>query len=531
MQMNKYNFKKRLIPIIGFTICVICFMALFLSRHLQESETVAVKPGREMIDGLKSWHMKGSYNDDVIESFVFSSKHNPSLPFDIKGYFVEDIVYCFLPESINKKATLSVSAFSDNTILCNGTEIKNNVQIDLQADNRIETDGRVYTVKPVYTKLPYISFETMDNNLVYPGGGYVPAIGRMWEKDSVEILSQVFQVRVRGNTTAECPKLSYKIKTENNFELYGLNKADEWTLLANFFDPSMLRNYTAYSMSDMLGMEYVPQQEYVELFLNGEYQGVYAFTTQIGIHSGNIDLKMMDNSLDGSYLLEMDFRTAGTEYQLDSLFDITVVIKEPSNFSTEQKNKIQQDLTRFEKAILSEDFTADGIHYSELIDVKSFADFYLVNEIMGNHEARSGLSVYIYKNSEGKLAMGPVWDMDFAAGNNSDEKFRKAEGIPLSECHWYQRLLSDPVFCKIVKEEYAKLASAEDKLHDRFVKHIDEISQAANNNFIVTYIGVNSYSNFPSDDPFVKEVTDLWDWIHTKFDWLNNNLDNIWSRI
>ena len=79
----------------GFLACVVCSMALLLIVNRQQEETAAVHPAQDILDNLASWHQKGKYTDDAIESFVFSTRYNSSIPFDIKGYFVENEIYCF----------------------------------------------------------------------------------------------------------------------------------------------------------------------------------------------------------------------------------------------------------------------------------------------------------------------------------------------------------------------------------------------------------------------------------------------------
>ena len=525
MPMYKYNLKKKIPILLGFAVSIVCFLGILFFAFLRAEPVNAPLPGQDKIDGLEALHIKGSYKSPYFDFFTFESKYNPSLPFDIKAYFVDETVYCFLPSSSDGELRVTFRTSEERQLFYNGSELKNKGVINVRNGATLYLKETEFTLVPVYTKLPYVSFETMNGNLVYSNGGYVAASGRMWDENYKAILSQLFQIRVRGNLTTAIPKLSYKIKTINEFSIYGHQKSDEWTLLANFYDPSLLRNKVAFDMAHKLGMEYIPQMNYVELYLNGEYHGVYALTSQVGIHSGNVDLDSLKNDLSGSYMLELDSRSEGLDNCFESLFGIPIVLKDPSAVSEQQRDMIQKEVEEFEKALLSEDFTNGSICYRDLIDMKSFADVYLINEILGNLDASAPLSLFVYKNSEGKLAMGPVWDFDLAAGNNSNEVFSKVEGFNMRNYHWFARLNQDPVFCNLVIEEYGKLYDFVKNIDEYFSEYSIEMKTAANNNFISAYIGINSYSNVPSDDPFEKEVSDLNRWLKARFDWIEQNME------
>jgi len=511
-------------PILGLVLSIICFRITFLYGAIKNTDVQNVTRGQEAINTLEQMHIKGSYTSQTFSCFEFSSAANPQIAFDIKGYFVDNTIYCFFPQNMDLSSLkLNAIATDGSNVIYNGSVLTEKSKIDISNGAEIICNGQVFNIVPIKTELPYISIVTMNDNLVYPNGGYVISAGRLFDVQGKELFSQLMQIRVRGNLTSTVPKLSYKIKTDNSFSLLGLKRADSWTLMANFFDPSMLRNQLAYKMAEFLEMEYVPQQQYIELYLNGEYQGVYALGTQVGLNSGNIDIEPMGiDGNDGSYLLELDWRSRGLQSNFKSMFDLVITLKEPSYITDVQRDIIQNEVSNFEQAILSNDFTYNGVHYSELINVESFAKCYLVNEILSNPDSLSALSIYIYRQEDGKLAMGPIWDFDLCAGNNSADN-SQPEGLYLKDCYWFKQLLSDPYFFSIVKEEYKKLSGYMNWLKDYKIQYELQMEKALNNNFISTYIGVNSYSNTPYDDPQKEELNNLLNWITRRFQWLENN--------
>ena len=522
--------RRRLPALIGLAFCLACLCGALLLGHLAAAGA-APPEGYEELQAVRQIHLKGSYESEDFDAFVFLSRDNPSLPFDVKGYFVEDTIYLFFPQEVDRTALrLHWASDSIETLFFDGEPVTGRTALDCSGDLQLtDQTGRAFSLVVRTTQLPVLSIQTYEGELVYPLGGYVPASGQLWDAEGELFFSQVIQLRVRGNYTSTLPKLPYKMKTENKFSLFSLEKSRAWTLLANFLDPSMLRNDLAYRLAEALGMSYVPQQEYLELYLNGEYAGVYALTTQVGLHSGSIDLDKISEEEDGSYLLELDARSAGLEGSFSSLFGIPIVLKEPGSVTEAQRAQIQQELTRFETALLAEDFTLDGRHYSELIDLDSFVDAYLVNEILRNGDACAPLSLFVYKNEEGKLAMGPVWDFDLSAGYSATPGHQSPQGASLSDSHWFGRMLEDPVFRAAALEKYRSLDGFLEEYLAYLEDYREEMAPAANNNFIITYIGVNEYCNLPSDDPFPLEVDTLRDWLAERFVWLDENQLALWG--
>lgn len=528
--MRALLFRRRLPAWIGLFFCLACLCILLLLGCLAASDAAAPE-GYDELQTVRQMHLKGSYESEDFDSFVFTSRDNSSLSFDIKGYFVEDTIYLFFLQDADRTA-LRLHWESDTVedLFLDGEKITGRTKLDCSDDLQLtDQTGRVFSLVVRTTQLPVFSLETYEGQLVYPLGGYVPASGQLWDAEGELFFSQMIQMRVRGNYISTLPKLPCKIKTENKFSLFSLEKSSKWTLLANFLDPSMLRNDLAYRLADALGMSYVPQQEYLELYLNGEYAGVYALTTQIGLHSGSIDLDKIDEEGDGSYFLELDARSASLPDNFTSLFDIPIVLKEPSSVTAAHRVQIQPELTRFETALLAEDFTLDGQHYSEMIDLDSFVEVYLVNEILRNADASAPLSLFVYKNEESKLAMGPVWDLDLSAGYSATAGHEAPQGTTLSDSHWFGRMLEDPVFRAAALEKYQLL----DGFLEEYLVYLEEyrlqMADAANNNFIITYIGVNEYSNLPSDDPFQLELETLKNWLIDRFAWLDENQLALWG--
>lgn len=83
------------------------------------------------------------------------------------------------------------------------------------------------------------------------------------------------EIKGRGNTTWSCPKKPYQIKLDKKVDLFGLGKLKKWVLLADWFDQSHLRNNVAFYVAQLLGMQYSWDGEYINLYVDGKYIGLY----------------------------------------------------------------------------------------------------------------------------------------------------------------------------------------------------------------------------------------------------------------
>lgn len=535
--MRRLYFRRRLLmPLLGLAAALCCMAGLLAVSQRRAMAAAAAQQSeqdarRAAIELVRSMHTKGSFSSPDFTQMAFLQSENPQLPFDVEGYFVEDTVYFFFPVGTDLGA-LHLSWESDtlDALYCGGEAVTQRRALNCTGPLALTGGGRTFVLEARCTQLPVLSVQTADGALVAPGYGYERASARLWDDAGELVLSQMMQIRVRGNYSSTLPKLPYNIKTQNKFSLFDMQRAKSWCLLANFTDPSLARNSVAFRLAQALGMDYVPQTRYLDVYLNGEYQGVYTLTSRVGLHEGNVDLAALGASgTEGSYMLELDARSVGVE-TVTSLFGIPLVMKDPSYVNDEQRAMIQSEITQFEQALLAQDFCAQGVRYSDLIDVRSFADTYLVHEILRNSDATIPLSLYVYKDEEGRLAMGPVWDFDLAAGNATVEADRQTAGLTLADSHWFGRLMDDALFRRTVYEEYEKLDGFLAETLDWLDAYEAQMTAAANNNFIITYIGVNDYSNVPQDDPFHKEVEALRTWLAGRFAWLDENAAALWDR-
>jgi len=237
--------------------------------------------------------------------------------------------------------------------------------------------------------------------------------------DNADITNESLSIRLRGNSTLWMPKLSYKIKFDEKTKLLNDNSEKDWVLLANFADQTLIRTALAYNMASELNMSFAPSVTFVDVYVNGVYQGNYMLTDQIEVTNDRVDIEENVPDIDTGYLIEFDKGLWRSDEEIASsnyfvVDGIPFVLKSPQieddHYSAAQKQYIKEYVEDVLNALEA------GDDYSALIDEASFIDWFIVSEVFKNVDSGYS-SVYFYKDKGGKLEMGPVWDFDLSTGN------------------------------------------------------------------------------------------------------------------
>ena len=310
------------------------------------------------------------------------------------------------------------------------------------------------------------------------------------EDGITEYQDELRRISGRGNSTWEYEKKPYALKLKTPHPLCGLDPSDRWRLLALWREDSRLDNKIAMDISEELGLAYTPQGTWVDLYLNGEYRGIYLLTESVSVGEGRVDIydlekenKRLNPSIeqgtakryenagskgyllengagtDGGYLIEKDHpkhwevEDNGFTTSRGDLFTINA----PGHASEEQVAYIQGYVDSIDAQIQNGDSAV-----WERLDLTSFARRFLVDEIAMETDAGS-TSMYFYKDrGDEKLYSGPAWDYDNAFGETGDDVYADYTGTDVNNnerlaiaLNWYQKLYETPELYQCVVEEYA----------------------------------------------------------------------------
>jgi hypothetical protein len=331
------------------------------------------------------------------------------------------------------------------------------------------------------------------------------------------------KIKGHGNSTWTFPKKPYKLKLDKKQPLLGEPEDKEWVLLANYTDKTQMRNEAALFMGQASALDWTPHARYAEVFLNEVYAGTYQLCEFVKVSDARV------NVTDDGYLLEVD--------QLDRLDPddvyfqtphMLVNIKAPDLSQGDDKyNYIKDYVNQAESALFGSQFTDPDQGYAKYLDVPSFVDWYLINEIAKNNDAIFYSSCYMNLVPGGKLKMGPIWDFDIAFGNINYNNNQSPEGFWIRTAPWIDRLFQDPRFVQQVRDRFPYFKSQTQAILD----HINACSAMLkwsvienNNKWQTLY--TPTWPNYAVWGSYDNEVIYMKNWFNARMSWLENALMN-----
>ena len=338
--------------------------------------------------------------------------------------------------------------------------------------------GEVETPNPfdgwpsVDTGLPRLYIDTENARTINSKTTYVNAtfsldgVGR-W----TNFIGRTGQIRGRGNTTWSWPKKPYHFNLDEKAPLLGMESNRHWVLLANFMDPTLMRNIVAMKVSSLTSLEWTPSCQSVELFLNGVHKGNYLLIEKVRVGKSRVNI-----SEDG-YLLELDFHYDNPNQWKDHNIPFAVKYPDPEDITPSQLSYIKGYIQDASNTIYGSSFDDPEEGYVKYIDVDSFIDYWIVYEVMTNHELGNPGSVFFHKEKGGKLVAGPCWDFDWGVltFNTNNGKYALVNGNAI----WYSRLRKDPLFESRLKSRFEELLPELEKIPEFIDRTADYLEASA----------------------------------------------------
>ena len=420
---------------------------------------------------------------------------------------------------------------------------------------RVTEDLRLYAKwSPLYIEegmtLPVITIDTESGRDITDRDNYENCTVKVFSNDYEMLVdSAAAMVRGRGNSTwTQFIKKPFRLKFNEKTDLFGMGAERDYLLLANSFDMSHMRNYTAFTVAALFGDEVTSKCQFVHLYVNGNYRGLYLLAEQTEEGKNRVNIgDGTEGGTDVGYLVEFGggitigdekhfFLNNVAEYPGDGgwLAGKVAKIRSPEgNVCTAEQTKYISDyVNRAHEAILTHDFDT----FSELCDVESFLDCFIVNEIL--YPCDWGYNFFMYKPAGGKLHMGPLWDYDQSAGNSehggaafdenaglTEDEIKELDGWSAPSTHfWFKELKNTPEFFDLAREKYIenyeKIHSIPDIIYDTY----DRIKTDIDLNFKRwKVLGKHHWRALPYQTVFTtaKEHVDYYaSWITNRIGWL-----------
>ncbi|MBR5658141.1 MAG: CotH kinase family protein [Lachnospiraceae bacterium] len=466
--------------------------------------------------------------------------------------------------------------------------------------------------------LPILSIQTENNRKIASKDVYINATMNLTpdEDSTVDIAAYAgdIQIKGRGNSTWMAAKKPYKIKLSKKTDLLNSGKNKHYVLLANYYDSTLMRNDIAFSTAKAMGFDAL-DGVHVSLYLNGEYQGDYMLCEHLRIGKARLDihdweddaadladalceahseLKDASDQLEDALTKDLSWMSSktvsfnGQEYdvsdfvdtlparnggfllELDDTYDEVskfktklgqpIMVSGPEYAKTDPElwTYIQTYVQAVEDAITSPNFTTEyegrTVSYQDLVNVDSFVDFFLLTEVFANLDSMFK-STFMYKDLDGQLTMGPIWDFDLCAGGSMVIEFQpyyerwQTTYRSLSRAQgkqWYRYLIRDPEFVQRVYDRYHELRDtvfadllAQGGLVDRMEALLTESGTANLSLWNASGFGGwggwgqnpgggNSGSKKPATpEEYKAKVDELRSWLTKRFSWLDAQMQDM----
>lgn len=344
-------------------------------------------------------------------------------------------------------------------------------------------------------------------------------------------------IKIRGNSSQYSPKKPYKVHTyhafdeNNNVSLLGLPPENDWILNNIAFDPSYIRDFISYGLSERLG-NYAPRCRFCEVVIDNDYKGLYIFTEKMkaGKDRINVQHQAEDNhNNDRAYIFKADRdidATTWIDYPNHTSHSDSVVYSitypKAEMITENQIEFVQNYYHNFTNQVIIQNEAID-VGFPAMIDIPSFIDFMLIGEFSSNVDIYQ-LSTYFHKDTQGKLRAGPVWDFNLTFGNDIQYNRSRYNVWQFSNYNnegakFWTELFNNPNFKCHLSRRWHELTDDEQPLNSESVfAFIDEALVP------ITEAITRDCQRWGKIDHHESNIDSMKTWITKRIEWMNNNL-------
>ena len=399
------------------------------------------------------------------------------------------------------------------------------------------------------------------------------------DKENKVLESNSGTIKLRGNSTAEADKKAYNITFDAPVNLFNFGSAKKWSLLANIFDKTLLRNQIAMDFQRALEKKTNQNQVYtsncktVDLYIDGKYMGTYTLIESVETGKDRVDIDVnyldeSDNIQDGSegktgpsgmqvhdVLLELanDIRETSARYDTEAYYFETKTDNEYFAINYPARNEdlstgyevgaagkpawVDGEIKAYVDAFETTLNTGNLAQIENYIDIDSFVDFYITSEYFKTKDINFSSTRFYIK--DGKMYAGPLWDLDLSSGNSLDRN--GTDGFYAQNMVWFQKLMNIPEFKNQVSKKYQELQPTITELYrvDGTVDQaVAEIQKSVDANYSSAYVGqtgrsdgwkldhnYGAYNSTVTHTTYAEYITDYKNWLKARNEWLLSMLD------
>ena len=380
----------------------------------------------------------------------------------------DGIYYFFLPSFVKNQKVYLEKMAEDNIVL-DGQQISEKSYFQWQEDNiyQLEFGGKIYpcvfmkssNIPSLFVDTESGSMEALNNDKEHAESGDIWLVN---QNKNVEYHGQLKKISARGNSTFDDKeKKAYSISLNGSYPLCGMDAGKKWNLLAMYFEYDKIHTKIVYDMADVLEMEYNIDCTWVDLYCNGQYQGLYLLTEAVTVGEGRVDIRNQEkeseesDNITGGYLIEKDIEKhledEGNGF-ITEKSNYPFIVKNPNPATEEQMEYISTYIQNIENMLVEGDKK-----YKQYIDLDSFAKQFLIDKIVLEPDAMHMSTFYYKETDRDKLKVGPLWDYDRAFGGTLPDYSLSIGDYPDSMSDWYMELYEDEEFKNKMITYYRRL--------------------------------------------------------------------------
>ena len=485
--------------------------------------------------------LEDQLNEPELLSMEFLSSDNPLQLIENTACTIigDSAVECRILNVTSEKVLIPRFTFKGSVVTIEGVEavsgvtafdFSNPVVLSIITPKKIK-DYVVYVNS--YTGLPTVWLETTGHVNIAKANEYYGGIIKVIGTPTTRAAGGVTQasVKIMGKSPIRwyqsdyvlsnsmdklLAKNTYVLKFNNVISLLDDPNGSAWGLYPSNGDLTFLHNQTAYYMGKISNLDYTPRAHFVDMFFNSRFFGTYVMTERPEISSDKVNV-----GGDG-FILSIGSDESGTTFSVDRM-EQSVTILSPAVPSSEALSYVSDFVDMADEVLFSSYFTDNDTGWQKYMDIDSFVDWYLINEIAKNQDGAFRTNCLMNLERGGKLKMGPLWDFEDAFGGVASSDYY---GFVVKNVNWYARLFEDPTFVARVKERF-----------NYFYEHQQDILSEINANAEYLKYSVQEndnrwnvladYKSYTSDSWVIYGtlVANMKYWLVSRMDWLKKEFD------
>lgn len=538
-----------------FIIALCCFMACSsevddLKKEIAEKEKLAqqLQHQRDSLENAsKNQDQQNQDLQDQIDQTIkdinkvslaymeFLHADNPyQMVEDVKCEIAGDSIVCWIPNIMPNKVLIPRFGYEGKSLTINGKEAKSGetafdfgkpLKLTVSSDYQSK-DFMVYVYS--YTGLPVIWLTTTKRENISMNEKAYQASLKLMEnartRAAGDVIEASVKVRAAGpvswvdsrlDGSSQMGKNDYLITFSSGVSLLDEPSGVNWSLLSNANDATMLHTQAGFHMGQISNLGYTPHFHFSELMLNERYFGTYLLGETIDFSTSRTDVGI------NGFIVKIDAAASNAYFQAGHIEQPVSVLYPTVSTGDANFRYISDFVKSADAALFSSNFTDANEGWQKYLDMDSFVDWYLINEIAKNAEGAFYANCYMNMKRDGKLKMGPLWKMEKSFGYGDDG----TSGFVIKNTKWYDRLFQDPAFVARVKERFTYFYNHKNDI----LKEVDADAYYLRNSILENNNKWAVFSGSPEvvRNQYQSEVKAMKSWLEKRFDWLNGEFSKM----